>query len=84
MTVDAGASWSPAKDPARTEVVEVTAMHSKPDSIRNFIAAKLAENQALSFRSLAIYWRSVASNNLAPSARRCLPAVHNLAHCRRA
>jgi hypothetical protein len=42
MTVDAGASWSPAKDPARTEVVEVTAVHSKPDSIRNFIAGEIS------------------------------------------
>jgi hypothetical protein len=84
MTVDPGAGWSPAMDPARTEVVDVTVMHSKPNSIRNFIAAKLTETQALSFRSLAIYWRSVASNILALLARRCLPAVHNLAHCRRA
>jgi hypothetical protein len=41
-------------DPAPTEVVEVTAMHSKPGSIRNCITAKLTEAQALSFRSLAI------------------------------
>jgi len=55
MTVDAGASWSPTMDPARTEVVAATATQSKPDSILNFIAAKLTEAQPLSFRSLAIY-----------------------------
>jgi hypothetical protein len=42
-------------DPARTEVVAATATQSKPDSILNFIAAKLTEAQPLSFRSLAIY-----------------------------
>jgi hypothetical protein len=69
-TVDAGAGWSPAMDPARTEVVEVTVMHSKPDSIRNFIAAKLTETQALSFRSLAIYWRSVASKHFSALSKK--------------
>jgi hypothetical protein len=44
-----------ARDPARTEAVAMTVTHSRPDSIRNIIAAKLAEAQPLSFRSLAIY-----------------------------
>ena len=52
---DAATDDSMTVDPARTEEVAVTATHSKPDSIRNFIAPKLTEARLSGFRWLAIY-----------------------------